>query len=58
MPMKLYEVEFKRISFTTYVVEALDGGHAEWEAWELLQKDVPESEWDMWDVNFVEDYEP
>jgi hypothetical protein len=24
MPMKLYEVELKRVSFVTYVVEALD----------------------------------
>ena len=58
MPMKLYEVELKRISFVTYVVEALDETHAEDEAWKLLEKDVSESELDMWDFNSTERYEP
>ena len=39
MPMKLYEVELKRVSYVTYVVEALDEGDAEDEAWKLLEKD-------------------
>jgi hypothetical protein len=39
MPMKLYEVELKRASYVTYVVEALDENHAEDEAWKLLEKD-------------------
>jgi hypothetical protein len=58
MPMKLYEVELKRISFRTYIVEALDETHAEDEAWKLLEKDVSENELDMWDFNSTERYEP
>jgi hypothetical protein len=38
MPMKLYEVEFVRTAYVTYVVEALDETHAEEEAWKLLEK--------------------
>lgn len=59
MPMKLYEVELKRISFVTYRVEALDEDHAEEEAWKLLERDrgVDINDAD-WDVNFVEEYEP
>ncbi len=58
MPMKLYEVELKRISFVTYVVEALDEGDAEDEAWKLLEKDGNDKGYADWDVNFVERYEP
>jgi hypothetical protein len=58
MPMKLYEVELKRISFVTYVVEALDESHAEDEAWKLLEKDGNDKGYADWDVNFVERYEP
>ena len=58
MPMKLYEVELKRISFVTYVVEALDESHAEDEAWKLLEKDGNDKGYADWDVHFVERYEP
>ena len=58
MPMKLYEVELSRISYVTYVVEALDETHAEEEAWKLLEKDVPQSELEMWDFNSTDPYEP
>jgi hypothetical protein len=57
MPMKLYEVELQRTS-RTYRVEALDEGHAEEEAWKLLEKDVPQSELEMWDFNSTDPYEP
>ena len=59
MPMKLYEVELKRVSFVTYVVEALDENHAEDEAWKLLERDGKADTGEAdWDVNFVERYEP
>ena len=59
MPMKLYEVELKRISFVTYVVEALDEGQAEDEALKLLERDGRADNGDAnWDVHFVERYEP
>ena len=59
MPMKLYEVELKRISFVTYVVEALDESHAEEEAWKLMERDGRADNGDAyWDVHFVERYEP
>lgn len=58
MPMKLYEVELKRISFVTYRVEALDEDHAEEEAWKLLERDGSDINDADWDVNFVEEYEP
>ena len=56
MPMKLYEVALKRVSFTTYVVEALDENHAEEEAWKLLE---PASSTEgSWSLESVEPYEP
>jgi hypothetical protein len=59
MPMKLYEVELKRISFVTYVVEALDESHAEDEAWKLMERDGRADNGDAnWDVSYVERYEP
>jgi hypothetical protein len=59
MPMKLYEVELKRSSYVTYVVEALDESHAEEEAWKLLERDGRADNGDAyWDVQFVERYEP
>jgi hypothetical protein len=59
MPMKLYEVELVRISYVTYVVEALDEGQAEDEAWKLLERDGRADNGDAnWDVNYVERYEP
>jgi hypothetical protein len=39
MPMKTYEVELKRVSYVTYIVQALDETDAEDEAWKLLEKD-------------------
>jgi hypothetical protein len=59
MPMKLYEVEFLRTAYVTYVVEALDEGHAEDEAWKLLERDGGADNRDAnWDVSSVERYEP
>mgnify|MGYP003651438552 CR=1 FL=1 len=58
MPMKMYEVELKRVSFVTYVVEALDENHAEDEAWKLLEKDGNDKGYADWVVSFVERYEP
>ena len=58
MPMKLYEVELKRISFVTYVVEALDENHAEDEAWKLLEKDGNDKGYAEWRVSYVDYYEP
>ena len=59
MPMKLYEVELKRISFVTYVVEALDEGQAEDEAWKLLERDGRADNGDAnWEVNNTWEYEP
>ena len=59
MPMKLYEVELKRVSFTTYVVEALDEGHAEEVAWMLWERtDRPENGDADWSLESVERYEP
>ena len=57
MPFKIYQVELKRTSYVTHIVEALDENAAEEVAWSLLQEDVPESELEMWEVNFVKDYE-
>jgi len=39
MPMNIYEVELKRTSYVTYMVQALDENHAEDEAWRLLERD-------------------
>ena len=59
MPMKLYEVELKRISFVTYVVEALDETHAEEEAWKLLERDGrADTGYADWSLESVERYEP
>ena len=59
MPMKLYEVELKRVSFVTYVVEALDENHAEDEAWKLLERDGEADNRDAdWSLESVERYEP
>ena len=57
MPMKLYEVELKRVSFVTYVVEALDENHAEDEAWKLLEKDGNDKGYADWEVEYVSEYE-
>jgi hypothetical protein len=58
MPMKLYEVELKRVSFVTYVVEALDENHAEDEAWKLLERDGEADNRDAdWEVNNTWEYE-
>jgi hypothetical protein len=59
MPMKLYEVELSRISYVTYVVEALDEGQAEDEAWKLLERDGGADNRDAdWSLESVERYEP
>jgi len=59
MPMKLYEVELSRISYVTYVVEALDETHAEEEAWKLLERDGGADNRDAdWSLESVEPYEP
>jgi len=59
MPMKLYEVELKRVSFVTYTVEALDENHAEEEAWKLLERDGGADNGDAdWEVSSVSNYEP
>ena len=59
MPMKLYKVMLERVSYVPYTVEALDEGHAEEEAWKLLERDGKAETGDAdWDVNFVEPYEP
>jgi hypothetical protein len=55
--MKLYEVELKRVSFVTYVVEALDENHAEDEAWKLLEKDGNDKGYADWEVNNTWEYE-
>ena len=59
MPFRLYEVELKRTSYVTYVVEALDESAAEEVALDLLSKDgsADNSEAE-WDVNNVWRYEP
>ena len=54
MPFKIYEVELKRTSYVTYVVEALDENAAEEVAWELLQKDGTSDKGDAeWELNNV-----
>ena len=63
MPMKLYEVELKRIaygtSFVTYVVEALEESHAEEVARKLLERDGGADYVDAdWSLESVEPYEP
>ena len=59
MPMKLYKVMLERVSYVPYTVVALDEGHAEEEAWKLLERDGVADTGDAdWDVNFVEPYEP
>ena len=58
MPMKLYEVELKRMSFVTYRVEALDEDHAEEEAWKLLERDGSDNGNAQWELESVEEYEP
>jgi len=59
MPMKLYEVALKRTSFVTYVVEALDEGQAEDEAWKLLERDGRADNGDAnWEVDNTWEYEP
>jgi hypothetical protein len=57
MPMKLYEVELKRTSYKAYVVEALDEGHAEKEAWKLLERDGSDNGNAQWELESVEGYE-
>jgi hypothetical protein len=59
MPMKLYEVEFVRTAYVTYVVEALDESHAEDEALKLLERDGRADNGDAnWDVSYIEEYTP
>ena len=58
MPMKLYEVEFKRTSYVTHIVEALDEDAAEEVAWDLLKKDGNDKGEAEWELNNVWSYEP
>ena len=59
MPMKIYAVELKRTSYVTYRVEALDEGHAEDEAWQLMERDGNADRGDAdWGVESVTLYEP
>ena len=52
--MKTYEVELKRTSYVTYIVEALDETHAEDEAWKLLERDGEADTGDAdWEVESV-----
>jgi hypothetical protein len=57
MPMKTYEVELKRVSYVTYIVQALDENHAEDEAWKLLEKDGNDKGYADWEVEYVSEYE-
>ena len=57
MPMKTYEVELKRISYVTYIVQALDENHAEDEAWKLLARDGRDTNDATWEVEYVAEYE-
>ena len=58
MPFKIYEVELKRTSYVTYVVEALDENAAEEVAWDLLQKDGTSDKGDAeWELSNVWRYE-
>jgi hypothetical protein len=52
--MKTYQVELKRTSFVTYVVEAPDENHAEDEAWRLLEKDGNDKGYADWEVGSIE----
>ena len=59
MPMKLYKVMLERVSYVPYTVEALDEGHAEEEAWKLLERDGEADNRDAdWSLESVERYEP
>ena len=58
MPFKIYEVELKRTSYVTYVVEALDENAAEEVAWDLLQKDGNDKGDAEWELNNIWSYEP
>jgi len=58
MPMKLYEVELKRTSYTTYVVQAMDEDEAEEEAWKLLARGGGDNGDADWEVSSVSNYEP
>ncbi len=58
MPMKLYEVELKRTSYTTYVVQAMDEDEAEEEAWKLLVRGSGDNGDADWEVSSVSNYEP
>jgi hypothetical protein len=57
MPMKNYEVELKRVSYVTYIVQALDETDAECEAWKLLEKDGNDKGYADWEVEYVAEYE-
>lgn len=53
MPFRIYEVELKRTSYVTYVVEALDENAAEEVAWDLLKKDGNDKGEAEWELNNV-----
>lgn len=53
MPMKIYEVELRRTSYVTYMVQALDENHAEDEAWRLLERDGGDNGDADWEVEYV-----
>lgn len=54
MPMKIYEVELRRTSYVTYMVQALDENHAEDEAWRLLERDRGADNGDAdWEIEYV-----
>jgi hypothetical protein len=58
MPMKTYEVELKRVSYVTYIVQALDETDAECEAWNLVeQRDGRDTNDATWEVEYVSEYE-
>ena len=57
MPMKTYEVELKRVSYVTYIVQALDETDAEDEAWKLLERDGRDNNDAHWEVEYVAEYE-
>jgi len=57
MPFKIYEVELKRTSYKTYVVEALDENAAEEVAWDLLSKDGDDKGDAEWELSNVWRYE-
>lgn len=55
--MKTYEVEFRRVSFITYKVEADDAEQAETLAWKALDGDCSSISYidASWDVESIEE---